>query len=118
MNQDEMTEQITEALEKGIQESIEGRDVEPFRKAAIAAYRLRMGGQTTPDDEEIAPHVFPSDVEQIVRLSLRVVETDPEKASSLFKGALEQVLNRLSVVPMSQPGETQKRAGWKFWKRS
>ena len=118
MNQDEMTERITEALEKGIQASIEGRDVGPFRAAAIAAYRLRMGGQTTADDDEIAPHVFPSDVEQIVRLSLRVVETEPEKASSLFKGALEQVLNRLAVAPASHGASAPKKASWKFWRRS
>lgn len=116
MNQDEMTERITKALERGIRESIEGREVEPFRKAAVAAYRLRVGGQTPLRDEEIARHVFPSDVEQVVHLSLRVVETDREKASSLFKGALDQVLNRLSVIPEAH--RAAKRPSWKFWRRS
>ena len=118
MSHDEMTERITEALEKGIQVAIEGREATPFRKAAIAAYRLRVGGQTALDDDEIAQRVFPSDVEQGVHLSLRVVETDREKASSLFKGALEQVLNRLSVVPEARRTETPKKASWKFWGRS
>ncbi|OGG44966.1 MAG: hypothetical protein A3F84_22930 [Candidatus Handelsmanbacteria bacterium RIFCSPLOWO2_12_FULL_64_10] len=115
MNRDEMTERITEALERGIQESIEGRDVEPFRKAAVTAYRLRAGAAL--GDEEIARRVFPSDVEQVVRLSLRVVETDREKASSLFKGALDQVLSRLSAAPEGRRAEIQKKSLWKFWKR-
>lgn len=117
MNQDEMTERITEALERGIQAAIEERDATPFRQAAIAAYRLRLGGQAALEDEEIVNYVFPSDVQQVVLLSLRVVESDREKASSLFKGALEQVLSRLSAIPEAHPAAVARKSSWKFWKR-
>ena len=104
MNQDELTEQIAAMLRTGVREAIERREVTPLRQAAIGAYRLRMGGQALDDEAAICNHVFPSDVEQTARLSLRIVETDREKASVLLKGAVEQVLNRLSVVQPAQRG--------------
>ncbi len=118
MDKDKLTERITLSLENGIREAIEHRDVEPFKQAAIAAYRTRVGGQAGREDEEIAHHVFPSDVEQIVRLSLRVVETDKEKSSSLFKAALDQVLNRLAAVANDTPRpKSRRKPFWKFWGR-
>ncbi len=118
MNQEEMTVKITALLEQGIKDCIEIRAVEPFKQAAIEAYKLRMAEEGLEDNEGIVNHVFPSDVEQTVRLSLRVVETDKEKSSVLLKGALDQVLNRLSVViPVSEEGSSR-RSRWRLWGRS
>ena len=118
MTPDEMTERITRLLEQGIRDSIERREVMPFKQAAIEAYKLRMAGDGLDDEEGIANHVFPSDVEQTARLSLQIVETDKEKASILLKGALDQVLNRLSVVIPVTKEESSPRNRWKFWRRS
>ena len=117
VNQDEMTDQVTAALERGIREMIEVRDVAPFRQAAIEAYRVRTGGKALVEEGLIANHVFPSDVEQSVLLGLQLAESDREKASIILKGALEQVLNRLSVVPEGQWEKPPKRSRWRFWER-
>lgn len=117
MDEDEMTERITGLLEQGIRAAIEQRDAGAFRAAAIAAYRLRLGPGPSPPDGEVALHVFPSDVEQVVGLSLKVSETDREKAASLFKGALEQVLARLSVLREGHPAPGPKKTSWRIWKR-
>ena len=72
-----------------------------------------MGGRTPEDDDAILHHVFPADVQQVVLLSLRLLDTDKEKASSLFKGALDQVLSRLSFTEASR--HRVRGPWWKFW---
>ncbi len=115
-----MTDRISEILQQGIRETIEGRDGTAFERAAKEAYKVRTGGRALSDDDAIINHVFPSDVRQTVALGLHLVESDKEKASVILKGALEAVLRRLSVVPagqwQSQEGEARgsgtKRPGW------
>ena len=115
MAEDEIGDQITAALEKGIWEMFDVKDVAPFRDAAVEAYRIRTLGKALVHEVQIVNHVFPSDVQQTVTLSLQLVDTDREKASVLIKGALEQVLSRLAIVPQEQ--WQQKKAWWKFWDR-
>ena len=114
MDQDARAEEITRTLENGIRQMVEARDVAPFRDAAVAAYRVRTDGKALVEEEQIVNHVFPSDVAQTVQLSLQIIESDREKASVLMKGALEQVLSRLAIVPKGQWQE--KAAWWQFWK--
>ena len=116
MKSDEMTDQITETLQKGINESIEQRTIEPIRAAALEAYRLRAGRQDLESDEAITNHIFPSDVEQTLQLSLQLVETDKEKAAIIYKGALEQIMNRLAVV--LPEANSENISSWKFWRRT
>ena len=116
MTPDEITEHITRMLQKGINESIEKRDIHPIKSAAIEAYRFRTGNPDLEPDDAVSHHIFPSDVEQTLQLSLQIVETDKEKAAILYKGAIEQIMNRLAIV---LPGEPSRPASsWKFWKRN
>ena len=122
MSKDEMTDRITEALQKGIRDTIENKDHSAFERAAKEAYRIRTGGRALTDDDAIINHVFPSDVRQTVALGLHLVDSDKEKASVILKGALEAVLRRLSTVPHSSwqgerpTGEARatKRSWWPF----
>ena len=116
MTVDEMTALITNTLRNGITESIEKRTIDPMRIAAFEAYRIRTGKPELEPNEAINQQIFPSDVEQTLQLSLQIVETDKEKASVLYKGALEQIMNRLSVVP--QERHSEKAPLWRFWKRN
>ena len=115
MNEDELSDQITAELEKGIREMVELRNAEPFKRAAVEAYRVRTGGKALVEEEQILNHVFPGDVGQTLALSLEIIDNEREKASVLMKGALEQVLSRLAVVPDNQ--WQKKSPSWKFWKR-
>jgi hypothetical protein len=116
MTPDEITEHITRMLQKGISESIEQRDIQPIKSAAIEAYRFRTGNPDLKPDDAVTHHIFPSDVEQTLQLSLQIVETDKEKASVLYKGAIEQIMNRLAVVLPNE--QSRSSSSWKFWKRS
>lgn len=117
MNADEMTDRITEALQRGIRETIENRDPEAFEQAAKEAYGIRTGGKALTDEDAIINHVFPSDVRQTVALGLHLADSDREKASVILKGALESVLQRLSAVPPGDwAGESAvAEAGKKRW---
>ncbi|MDA0747132.1 MAG: hypothetical protein O2954_11470 [bacterium] len=117
MDQNEMTEKITQELQQSIRQTIETRDLAPFQRAAVEAYRLRTAGQALASEEAIVQHVFPSDVQQTVLLSLQLLDKDKEKASVLLKGALEQILSRLSVVPNNHWHPPAEPSRWKFWKR-
>ena len=113
MNENEMTDQITAALEKGIRAMFDSKEVAPFQEAAVEAYRVRTAGQALVEETQIVNHVFPADVQQTVQLSLQIVDTEREKAEVLIKGALEQVLARLAIVPEEQ--WQKRKPWWKFW---
>ena len=113
-----MTDQITALLQEGIRKTIEERDAEAFERAAKDAYKVRTAGRALSDDDAIINHVFPSDVRQTVALGLHLVESDKEKASVILKGALEAVIQRLSVVPSGQwqePNETAAPTKKRWW---
>lgn len=123
MSVDEMTDRITELLQEGIRETIENRDAGAFERAAKAAYTVRTAGLALSDDDAIINHVFPSDVRQSVALGLHLVDSDKEKASVVLKGALEAILQRLSVVAAGQLQEkpnfqgAPRRWWWPFGNR-
>ena len=66
--------------------------------------------------EEVEPLL--SGVEAVLHLSTfdPAPRSEQEKASILMKGALDQVLNRLSFIPGTQ--WTPKSPKWKFWDRT
>ncbi len=117
MTEGQMTDEITAVLSEGIRATIQDKDPDAFRDAAIEAYRIRTGGETLNEDDAIMNHVFPSDVQQNVRLGLTLADRDKEKASVILKGALTAVLERLSAVPAEHLGRGEEGRWWKLWRR-
>ena len=97
MSSSEMPKPIRDLLAGGVRDAIETNSSERLKAASLEAYRLRVEDRGIKDDRAALQHVFPADVEQTVQLGLRLQPSDPEKASVVIKGAVEQILKRLSI---------------------